>query len=164
MRLLHPSWWRRPSVWSVAWSRRPASSPLARPSTRGTFCGRSVRCTSYSTFDDATLAAKQNKSVPNHYNQPFKYHRAAAYAEPEDTWFSDAKDARAMRIRRANPTDRDFLVEIWLRSVRATHTFLSEEDIQSLLPATRDYLTSDEPELWVLCADSGAIMGFMGMS
>jgi putative acetyltransferase len=69
-----------------------------------------------------------------------------------------------MTIRRANPTDRDALVEIWLRSVRATHTFLSEEDIQSLLPATRDYLTSDEPELWVLCADSGAIMGFMGMS
>jgi putative acetyltransferase len=69
-----------------------------------------------------------------------------------------------MYIRRANPTDRDLLVEIWLRSVRATHTFLSEEDIQSLLPATRDYLTSDEPELWVLCADSGAIMGFMGMS
>jgi putative acetyltransferase len=69
-----------------------------------------------------------------------------------------------MRIRRANPTEGDVLVDIWLRSVRATHTFLSEEDIQSLLPATRDYLTSDEPELWVLCSDSGAIMGFMGMS
>ena len=69
-----------------------------------------------------------------------------------------------MTIRRANPTDRDVLVDIWLRSVRATHTFLSEEDIQSLLPATRDYLTSDEPELWLLCADSGALMGFMGMS
>jgi putative acetyltransferase len=69
-----------------------------------------------------------------------------------------------MRIRRANPTEGNVLVDIWLRSVRATHTFLSEEDIQSLFPATRDYLTSDEPELWVLCADSGAIMGFMGMS
>ena len=56
------------------------------------------------------------------------------------------------------------LVDIWLRSVRATHTFLSEEDIHSLLPPTREYLTSDEPELWVLCADSGAVMGFMGMS
>jgi putative acetyltransferase len=69
-----------------------------------------------------------------------------------------------MIIRRANPTEGDVLVDIWLRSVRATHTFLSEEDIQSLLPAARDYLTSDEPELWLLCADSGAIMGFMGMS
>ena len=55
-----------------------------------------------------------------------------------------------MNIRRAIPTDRGVLVDIWLRSVRATHTFLSEEDIQSLLPPTRDYLTSDEPELWVL--------------
>lgn len=69
-----------------------------------------------------------------------------------------------MTIRRAIPTDRDALVDIWLRSVRATHTFLSEEDIESLLPPTREYLTSDEPELWVLCSDSGAVMGFMGMS
>jgi putative acetyltransferase len=69
-----------------------------------------------------------------------------------------------MTIRRALSTDRDALVDIWLRSVRATHTFLSEEDIQSLLPPTREYLTSDEPELWVLCSDSGAPMGFMGMS
>ena len=69
-----------------------------------------------------------------------------------------------MNIRRAIPTDRGVLVDIWLRSVRATHTFLSEEDIQSLLPPTRDYLTSDEPELWVLCTDAGAVVGFMGMS
>ena len=52
-------------------------------------------------------------------------------------------------------------MDIWLRSVRATHTFLSEEDIQSLLPATRDYPMSDEPELWVLCSDVGAIRGFV---
>jgi putative acetyltransferase len=69
-----------------------------------------------------------------------------------------------MHIRRANSTDLNVLVDIWLRSVHATHTFLSEEDIQSLLPATRDYLTSDEPELWVLCTDSGTVMGFMGMA
>jgi putative acetyltransferase len=69
-----------------------------------------------------------------------------------------------MMIRRATPADRGMLVDIWLRSVRATHTFLSEEDIQSLLPATRDYLTSGEPELWLLCSGSGVIMGFMGMS
>jgi putative acetyltransferase len=69
-----------------------------------------------------------------------------------------------MSIRQANPTEGDILVDIWLRSVRATHTFLSEDAIQSLLPATQEYLTSDEPELWVLCSDSGTIMGFMGMS
>ena len=55
-------------------------------------------------------------------------------------------------------------MDIWLRSVRATHTFLSEQDIPSLLPPTRDYLTSDGPELWVLCTDDGVVVGFMGMS
>ena len=69
-----------------------------------------------------------------------------------------------MNIRRAIPTDRGVLVDIWLRSVRATHTFLSEEDIQSLLPPTWDYLTSDGPELWVLCTDAGVVVGFMGVS
>jgi len=69
-----------------------------------------------------------------------------------------------MDIRRAIPTDRDILLDVWLRSVRATHTFLSEEDIQSMIPQVRDYLASSEPEFWVLCDDSGAIIGFMGMS
>ena len=69
-----------------------------------------------------------------------------------------------MNIRRAVPTDGETLVDIWLRSVRATHSFLSEQDIESLLAPTRDYLTSDEPELWVLCSGSGAVVGFMGMS
>ena len=28
----------------------------------------------------------------------------------------------------------------------------------------QDYLASGEPEFWVLCSDSGAMMGFMGMA
>jgi putative acetyltransferase len=68
-----------------------------------------------------------------------------------------------MNIRRAFPTDRDVLLDIWLRSVRATHTFLSEEDIQFFLPLVRD-VALVELEVWVLCSDSGALMGFMGMS
>src|SRR5262249_22525512 len=69
-----------------------------------------------------------------------------------------------MDIRRAIPTDREVLLDIWLRSVRATHTFVSEEDVQAMIPQVRDYLASSEHEFWVLCDDSGAIMGFMGMS
>src|SRR4051794_7859666 len=69
-----------------------------------------------------------------------------------------------MNIRPVIREDRDALVDIWVRSVRATHDFLSEEDIQSLLPLARDYLKSEETELWVLCSDAGAVMGFMGMS
>jgi putative acetyltransferase len=68
-----------------------------------------------------------------------------------------------MNIRRAMPTDGAVLFDVWLRSVRATHTFVSEADMESFIPLVRDYLTS-EAELWVLCSDSGVIMGFMGMS
>jgi len=69
-----------------------------------------------------------------------------------------------MNIRRAIPNDRDSLLDIWLRSVRATHTFLSNEDIQSMTPQVRDYLASSATEFWVLCDDTGAVVGFMGMS
>ena len=69
-----------------------------------------------------------------------------------------------MDIRRAIPTDRAALLDVWLRTVRATHTFVSEENIQAMIPQVRDYLAAREPEFWVLCDDFGAIMGFMGMS
>jgi putative acetyltransferase len=69
-----------------------------------------------------------------------------------------------MNIRRTISADHDALVDIWLRSVQATHFFLSEEDIQSLLPLFRDYLASDKPEFWVICSEAGPLMGFMGMS
>jgi putative acetyltransferase len=69
-----------------------------------------------------------------------------------------------MDIRRATPADREVLLDVWLRSVRATHTFLPEEDIRSMTPQVRDYLASAETEFWVVGDDSGAVMGFMGMS
>ncbi len=68
-----------------------------------------------------------------------------------------------MTIREALPTDRDTLLDIWLRSVRATHTFLTEADIQSLLPVVRD-AALPALELWVLCADDDTPAGFMGLS
>jgi putative acetyltransferase len=69
-----------------------------------------------------------------------------------------------MNIRPALPTDREVLLDVWLRSVRTTHTFVPEEDIQSMIPQVRDYLASSAPEFWVGCDDSGVIMGFLGMS
>ncbi len=68
-----------------------------------------------------------------------------------------------MIIREAHSDDRDNLLDIWLRSVRATHTFLTEEDIQSLLPVVRDAALV-ELELWVLCSDAGVPIGFLGLS
>lgn len=69
-----------------------------------------------------------------------------------------------MDIRRAMPKEKEILLDIWLRSVRATHTFVSEADIRSMIPQVRDYLTSGGSEFWVLCDDAGAVMGFMGMA
>jgi putative acetyltransferase len=69
-----------------------------------------------------------------------------------------------VQIRRAAPDDRDVLFDVWLRSVRATHTFVSEADIQSFMPLVRDYLASNGTELWMLTDADGAAMGFMGMA
>src|SRR5690349_3027891 len=67
-----------------------------------------------------------------------------------------------MTIREATPDDREGLLNIWLRSVRATHTFLTEADIQELLPLVRDAALV-HLELWVLCSDAGGPMGFIGL-
>jgi putative acetyltransferase len=69
-----------------------------------------------------------------------------------------------MNIRRAISTDRELLLDVWLRSVRATHAFVSQEDLQSMIPQVRNYLASSEPEFWVACDEAGTIMGFMGLS
>lgn len=69
---------------------------------------------------------------------------------------------KRMTIREATPADRDALLDIWLRSVRATHTFLTENDIQELLPLVRD-AALPALELWVLCADAGEPIGFLGL-
>ncbi|KVE28729.1 GNAT family acetyltransferase [Burkholderia singularis] len=67
-----------------------------------------------------------------------------------------------MDIRKRVPADNPVLVEIWLRSVRATHIFLCEQDIEDLYPQVRDtYLPS--VDVWV-CEDAdGDITGFIGM-
>jgi putative acetyltransferase len=55
-----------------------------------------------------------------------------------------------MQIRPAIPADRDVLLDVWLRSVRATHDFVSPEDIESFIPKVPEYLASTETEFWVL--------------
>ena len=68
-----------------------------------------------------------------------------------------------MTIRQALPDDHLALLEIWLRSARATHAFLTEDDIQALLPLVRD-AALPALELWVLCEDDGEPIGFLGLS
>jgi putative acetyltransferase len=68
-----------------------------------------------------------------------------------------------MYIRTYSSADCGLLVDIWLRSVRATHDFLTNEDIASFLPLVREIALS-ELEVWVLCSDEGTPLGFLGLS
>lgn len=67
-----------------------------------------------------------------------------------------------MTLRPATPADHAAILDLWLRSVRATHTFLSEADIQALHPLVRDHALP-ALELWVLEDGRGAILGWMGL-
>jgi putative acetyltransferase len=68
-----------------------------------------------------------------------------------------------MQIRERRSSDRDALLDIWLRSVRASHSFLTETDVQELLPVVRDEALP-QLEVWVLCSPAGAPAGFIGLS
>jgi putative acetyltransferase len=68
-----------------------------------------------------------------------------------------------MRIRRAIEADQPTMLDIWLRSVRATHSFLTEADIQTLLPLVRDVALL-QLEVWVLSSDNDQVVGFIGLS
>ncbi|RZZ87861.1 GNAT family N-acetyltransferase [Pseudoxanthomonas winnipegensis] len=67
-----------------------------------------------------------------------------------------------MNIRKAQPEDHPSLLGIWEQSVRASHDFLSEQDIQSLLPLVRDHALPGL-EVWILCDEASSPIGFMGL-
>ena len=62
-----------------------------------------------------------------------------------------------------NKEDMDNILDVWESSVRATHTFLNEEDIISLKPQVKEgvYYVSK-----LVCArdDRGSIQAFMGVN
>jgi putative acetyltransferase len=66
-----------------------------------------------------------------------------------------------VNIRSALSPDIPALVEIWLRSVRATHGFLSEQDIAALEPLVREQVLP-KLEVWVL--ETEAPIGFMALN
>jgi putative acetyltransferase len=71
--------------------------------------------------------------------------------------------ANVTTIRKARPEEHETLLELWRRSVAATHTFLTEEDIASLLPVVRDQALPTL-ELWVLVDADNVPAGFLGLS
>jgi len=69
-----------------------------------------------------------------------------------------------MDIRPPQPAERPALLALWERSVRATHTFLTEEDIACYRPLTAEILAGDALELWVLTNEADGLIGFVGLS
>lgn len=69
-----------------------------------------------------------------------------------------------MNIRRSTDSDREALLDIWLRWVREMHVFVSEADIAAMIPEVWEYLASSEPEFWVVIDGSDTFMGFIGLS
>jgi putative acetyltransferase len=67
------------------------------------------------------------------------------------------------QIRRALPADAGVLLALWERSVRATHEFLTEDDIVGLRPHVAEALGDDALELWVLADANDVPIGFMGL-
>ena len=64
-------------------------------------------------------------------------------------------------IRPPHGNERDFLHALWDRSVRATHDFLTEDDIAFYSPMVRGLLDMDV-EFWVACDETANIpLGFM---
>ncbi|HSU93825.1 MAG TPA: acetyltransferase [Gemmatimonadaceae bacterium] len=66
-------------------------------------------------------------------------------------------------IRRARDSDRDALVSIWERSVRATHHFLTGTDIEDLRPFAAKELRSGSIDLWILVNAKDVPLGFIGI-
>src|SRR5215467_16383634 len=65
-------------------------------------------------------------------------------------------------IRRARSDERSALLALWERSVRATHTFLTDADIDSYRPLTAEILTGGALVLWVIADNADRPSGFLG--
>ena len=69
-----------------------------------------------------------------------------------------------MRVRPARKEDRERLLDLWERSVRATHHFLEDRDIVTLHPLVAAGLASDAVDWWVLESARGFPIGFLGVT
>ena len=69
-----------------------------------------------------------------------------------------------MYVRPARVEDRERLLELWERCVRATHHFLRESDVVALRPLVAEELASDAVVWWVLISTAEAPLGFLGFA
>jgi putative acetyltransferase len=69
-----------------------------------------------------------------------------------------------MHVRPARVEDRDRLLEVWERSVHATHHFLENSDVVALRPLVAEELASDAVDWWVLVSATETMIGFLGFA
>ncbi|MFC6440226.1 acetyltransferase [Bowmanella sp. JS7-9] len=67
-----------------------------------------------------------------------------------------------MKLEKATNADYLCLIEIWEASVRATHDFLTEDDLQALKPLILAHYF-DAVDLWCAKTSQGEILGFCGV-
>ena len=65
------------------------------------------------------------------------------------------------RIRPAVPADHPLMLDLWERSVRATHGFLIEKNILELRPHVSREFESSAVEWFVACDESDQAIGFL---
>ena len=68
----------------------------------------------------------------------------------------------SLTVRRARTEDRGPMLELWERSVRATHHFLQDGDVRALYPAVAEMLAGDGLEWWVAASEDVPVIGFLG--
>jgi len=69
------------------------------------------------------------------------------------------------QVRLARRGDREPMLELWERAVRATHHFLEAKDIAALRPLVAEELASDTLEWWVLAtSEDDTPVGFLGFA
>jgi ribosomal protein S18 acetylase RimI-like enzyme len=66
-------------------------------------------------------------------------------------------------VRLARPADRDTLVELWERSVRATHHFLRDDDVAALRPLVAAEVASETIGWWI-AESAGEVRGFLAFA
>jgi putative acetyltransferase len=69
-----------------------------------------------------------------------------------------------VHVRPARVEDRERLLELWERSVRATHHFLEDNDVVALRPLVAEELASGAVDWWVLVSATEALIGFLGFA
>ena len=69
-----------------------------------------------------------------------------------------------MLVRAAIPEDHERLIQLWERSVRATHDFLGDSDIVALRPLVAAQLATSTTQWWALWSTNNELAGLLGYS